>query len=270
MSISQQSDVAYFIATSVYFILYSVTTQDTGAFEKYISTVLQCSSNNVTAPVILTSLLFISRYREKQQFIPQESEYKLWIVSLMLADVELNDAAYAVKSWSQVSLLPIQELIHLRRVFLETIQYDLHVTEFQYSNWIQSLQRISHHVSSCIYYKSPIMYQQPTQQMMYQSLMRQNYMPVVPQPQLIPSIPPQQIPVQSIMQVPVSGMNGIPQRHQVMPMPPRLNVRSAQQQPCQILSPMKFPPRSAHPVFASNNMMKQMSNFMPTTMLPRY
>jgi hypothetical protein len=269
--ISQQNDVAYFIATSVYFILYSITTQDTSLFEKYISTVLQCSTNNVTAPVILTSLLYISRYRQKQQFIPQESEYKLWIVALMLADVELNDAAYAVKSWSQVSLLPIQELIHLRRVFLETIQYDLHVTEIQYSNWIQSLQRISHHVSSCLYYKSPMMYP-PHQQMVYQSLMRQNYIPpshpVQPmvQPQVISNIPAHQVPVQPMMQV----MPNNSFRQQMVPVAMPRSSRSVQ--PCHVLSPNLFPTRQEQPMIVSstNHMMKQMSNYMPTTVLPRY
>jgi hypothetical protein len=201
--------------------------------------------------------LYLRRYREKQQFIPPDSEYKLWIVSLMLADVELNDAAYAVKSWSQVSLIPIPELIHLRLVFLETIQYKLHVTERQYSNWIQSLQSISQHVSTCLFYKSPMMYRQP---MLYQPLMRQpNYMNAVPsiQPPMIQmnnvpapvhTMPPQPVPL-------AMPMHPI---HQMRMAPP---ARAAMSNQAQVQPMMSLP---------KDQMLKQMSNYMYTTVLPRY
>jgi hypothetical protein len=171
LNIPSANQVSQFISTTVYYLLYSISKQDI-SFEKYIQQILQCSYNNVTAPVILTSLLYVQRYCQKQRLIAPGSEYKIWTVALILADIQMNDAAYALKSWSQVTRISIPELIKLRRMFLETIHYDLNVSDVHYATWIQSLKEISQHVSICLYYKNV----QTTTQfntMHYQPLMRQ-------------------------------------------------------------------------------------------------
>ena len=153
--------VAQFISATVYYLLYSYSADQNNvvvlSFQNYIKSLLACTENNVTAPVILTSLLFVSRYVSCMKMygpIEQESEVKIWTTALMLADAAMNDSAYATKSWAQVTKIPLAECIQMRRVFLEVVNYDLHVTESQYSSWINALQQINAHVSSILYYKA--------------------------------------------------------------------------------------------------------------------
>ncbi|KAJ3372559.1 hypothetical protein HDU91_003257 [Kappamyces sp. JEL0680] len=174
--------VSQFIATTVYYLVYSYSADQSHptvqAFQSFISTILACTTNNVTAPVILTSLLYVSRYVQNTKFygpIQQGSEVKIWVTALMLADAVINDAAYAVKSWSDVTKIPVQECIKMRQVFLEIISYDLHVSEVQYDAWINSLQQISAHVSSILFYKSTM--NGPAMNLISQPLMRQVYPP---------------------------------------------------------------------------------------------
>ncbi|KAJ3273328.1 hypothetical protein HDV01_004545 [Terramyces sp. JEL0728] len=194
--------VAQFISTTVFYLLYSVTDsnhQSVKNFQQYIHRILTVTTNNVTSPVILTSLLYLSRFVNKQTVmglsIPPEQEFQLWTTSLMLADVYLNDAAYAVKSWSQVTKTPISDCIKMRKMFLETINYDLHVTEQDYGNWITSLQRMSAQMSPLIYYKAQPVTVYPQQVMVVQPLMRpvRDQMVLSPVPtwnaQAIPSPP---------------------------------------------------------------------------------
>jgi Cyclin len=162
--------VSQFISTSVLFLIYGVISEKNVGFEKSILEILTSTQNNVNCPVILISLLYISRYCEKIKYygpIPKSCELKLWITALMLADATMNDAAYATKSWSLVTKIPIQECIRMRRVFLQVVNYDLHVTEVQYGLWINNLEQISAHVSSILAYKSvrnpsqPLLISQP-------------------------------------------------------------------------------------------------------------
>ena len=118
-------------------------------FKSFVDSILVCTENNVTPSVIMLSLLYIARYVERLQAlsstsslsssssspvensanpkytIPANSQIKIWITSLMLADAFLNDSAYATKSWALVSHLSIEDCVCLRRVMLETLNYDL-------------------------------------------------------------------------------------------------------------------------------------------------
>src|SRR4029078_7561773 len=117
-------------------------------------------TNNVTPSVIVTSLLYVSRYCQRLAsyglLSPPNAEIQVWTTALMLADVSLNDAAYAVKSWAQVTSIPTDECIRMRKKFLEMIKYDLQVTELQYATWISALQQISALVASVLQVKFPV------------------------------------------------------------------------------------------------------------------
>ncbi|KAI8896771.1 hypothetical protein BC833DRAFT_596290 [Globomyces pollinis-pini] len=176
---SNANNVSQFIATNVYCLVYKTTPNPNHpamtSFRKYIDTILSQTSNNVTSPVIFVSLLYVSRYMECAKYYnyPKSSinPVKLWTTALMLADVTLNDAAYAVKSWSQVTEIPVRECIYNRKCFMELIKYDLNVTEVQYAEWIDSLKRISRIVSSLVQQQYPSQYHIPSQ-MVCQPLMR--------------------------------------------------------------------------------------------------
>ena len=73
----------------------------------------------------------------------------------------------------------------MRRVFLEVVNYDLHVTELQYGSWINDLEQISAHVSSILVYKTSgfVNPQQPI--LVSQSLLKQP--PITLSPGYVPN-----------------------------------------------------------------------------------
>lgn len=175
---NQTYQVAQFIATTVYYLFYEVTADqehpEVIGFRQYIQNILECSSNNVNVSVIFTCLLYVERYvtaAKKFGISITGSEIKVWSAALMLADVFLNDAAYAVKSWADVTGIQIRECIIMRKTFLETINYSLAVTMKEYDDWVARLNVISDHVNSVLAYKARQGYIQ--QEMVYQSLMKQ-------------------------------------------------------------------------------------------------
>ena len=172
--------VVQFISTTIYFLLFQSTADrnhpSVMAFEVYIQRILNCSTNNVTVPVIFTALFYVDRYAKRLRLngiSRRDSEAQILVASLMLADVYHNDAAYAVCSWSELSSFSMQECIKMRKQFLEIIDYDLYISFVQYNRWIVELKRISNLVSTVMFYNEnkpalPI----NTPPMSYQSLMR--------------------------------------------------------------------------------------------------
>jgi hypothetical protein len=176
---NQIKSVAQFIATTVYYIFYSVTAEqqhpEVLGFRKYIQNILECSTNNVNTSVIFISLLYVSKYVSNAKSLGityAGTEIKVWSASLMLADVYLNDAAYAVKSWSDVTGIPIKECISIRKTFLQMIKYTLHVTLQEYNTWISKLYAISDHANTVLAYKCRQNYLQRQEKILYQSLMK--------------------------------------------------------------------------------------------------
>ena len=172
--------VVQFISTTVYFLLFQSTADrnhpSVMAFEVYIQRILNCSTNNVTVPVIFTALFYVDRYSKRLRLngiSRRDSEAQILVASLMLADVYHNDAAYAVCSWSELSSFSLQECIQMRRQFLEIIDYDLFLSFEQYSRWIVELKRISNLVATVMHYnQTKIAAPTNTPQLSYQSLMR--------------------------------------------------------------------------------------------------
>ena len=172
--------VVQFISTTIYFLLFQSTADrnhpSVMAFEVYIQRILNCSTNNVTVPVIFTALFYVDRYAKRLRLngiSRRDSEAQILVASLMLADVYHNDAAYAVCSWSELSSFPTIECIKMRKQFLEIIDYDLYLSFEQYSRWIIELKRISNLVTTVMYYnQNKTLVPINTPPMSYQSLMR--------------------------------------------------------------------------------------------------
>ncbi|KAI8895991.1 hypothetical protein BC833DRAFT_622539 [Globomyces pollinis-pini] len=146
---SDTLSISSFIATTVYCLIYSTPQNPRHpaieTFRCYIEKILSQTSNNVTPPVIFTSLLYVQRYLQQIKYniqIRSIDPTVLWTIALILADVSLNDAAYAVKSWAEVSNIPLNVCIERRKQFMEFIVYDLNVTEIQYGNWISHLKQL--------------------------------------------------------------------------------------------------------------------------------
>jgi hypothetical protein len=198
-------EVAQFISTALYFILFATAIDHSNPkiiqFENYIQNILTCSANNVNVSVICTSLLYVDRYTKKLQrsHMPrQESAVRAWVSALMLSDAYHNDAAYAIKSWSELTQIPVTECIFMRKRFLETIHYDLHVTVEHHNSWISQLKRMSDHASAVMYYNNMAKSLQAQAEsanfhMQYQSLMRSTpavgYFSNNNPSQMIPAVP---------------------------------------------------------------------------------
>ena len=176
---SRSTEVAKFVSKMVYFLVFNCTADHSHPavleFESYIQNVLKCSSNNVNINVLLTSLLYVSRYVKVAAKGTANNSVNIWTVALMLSDVYHNDCAYTVKSWSQVTMIPLISLIKMRKQFLETIFYDLDVTVQEYKDWTNNLQVMSNYVTVAAQYqkqRAQLQLEQTYQQMGYQSLMR--------------------------------------------------------------------------------------------------
>ncbi|KAH6600926.1 hypothetical protein BASA50_001931 [Batrachochytrium salamandrivorans] len=159
--------LAHFI-TSVVFILWRSRSLSESAsafvqFQNYVLKLLRSTSNNVTPPVILTSLKYIERLRSVTPCSPTSSsplspssipshddsvsgsgspgtELRIWVTALSIADAFVNDNAYTVRSWAEVSGFSAIECATMRKEFLEAIDHRLYIAEAEYANWLHALE----------------------------------------------------------------------------------------------------------------------------------
>ena len=59
----------------------------------------------------------------------------------MLADCFLNDHAFEMRSWSEVSGIPVLECVKMRREFLNALHFDLYISNAEYNAWIGALNK---------------------------------------------------------------------------------------------------------------------------------
>lgn len=116
-------------------------------FKAYIKSILSCTTNNVTLPVIMVSLLYVAKYVEYyvglvNRLIEPDSQERIWTAALMMADSFMNDSAYATKSWALVSRIPVEECVMMRRSFMEVLDYDLAIKPSKFSAWVGEVQSI--------------------------------------------------------------------------------------------------------------------------------
>ncbi|KAJ3221040.1 hypothetical protein HK099_003818 [Clydaea vesicula] len=135
---SKISNLPNFIAT----IVHAYTTKKTNklpnkSFVEYIRFIL--SLTKVSASTILVSLKYLQRL-SKQVPLVQGKEYKLFLVSLILADTYLADSPIAMKKWILIGGVNKKELNYLMRSFLHAIGYNLFINNNQYVEWLSTLE----------------------------------------------------------------------------------------------------------------------------------
>ncbi|CAM0142883.1 unnamed protein product [Umbelopsis sp. WA50703] len=97
----------------------------------------------VSSSVVILALKYISLVRQRHSQTGETgSEYRLFVVSLMLASKFLDDSTYASRTWAQVSQFPIAELNQCEMEFLDAIGYSLHVPELKYLEWLKYLEEL--------------------------------------------------------------------------------------------------------------------------------
>ncbi|KAF9424169.1 hypothetical protein BGZ76_003548 [Entomortierella beljakovae] len=110
------------------------------AFRKFCLKVL--SATQLSSSVILLSLKYIQKLLKNNPSIhgQQGSEFRLFTVSLMLANKFLDDNTFTNKTWSEVTGISVQEINVMEMEFLNQVQFSLFVSEAEYLDWLHSLE----------------------------------------------------------------------------------------------------------------------------------
>ncbi|PIA19395.1 hypothetical protein COEREDRAFT_79317 [Coemansia reversa NRRL 1564] len=111
-------------------------------FQKFCSELLR--STQIAVPIVMLALLYVQRFKQRFPGLygGSGSEYRMFVVALMLSSKILEDNTFTVQTWSEVSHLPVKELIIMQREFLLALDHRLHVTDTEYNAWIGKLQTI--------------------------------------------------------------------------------------------------------------------------------
>ncbi|GJJ73806.1 hypothetical protein EMPS_06164 [Entomortierella parvispora] len=110
------------------------------AFKKFCLKVL--SATQLSSSVILLSLKYIQKLLKNNPSIhgQQGSEFRLFTVSLMLANKFLDDNTFTNKTWSDVTGISVKEINVMEMEFLNQVQFSLFVSETEYLDWLHSLE----------------------------------------------------------------------------------------------------------------------------------
>ncbi|KAG0256645.1 hypothetical protein BGZ95_005444 [Linnemannia exigua] len=100
------------------------------------------SATQLSSSVILLSLKYIQKLLKNNPSIhgQQGSEFRLFTVSLMLANKFLDDNTFTNKTWSDVTGINVKEINVMEMEFLNQVQFSLFVSEAEYLDWLHSLE----------------------------------------------------------------------------------------------------------------------------------
>ncbi|KNZ61125.1 hypothetical protein VP01_1449g10 [Puccinia sorghi] len=103
------------------------------------------NTTQVSHSVVLLALFYIHRLKSLNPIKPNsKSEYRIGVVSLMLANKMLDDHTYTAKTWSEVSRLPLGSLNDGEIEFLRGLHFELHVNIRDFSAWFKLLHGMVH------------------------------------------------------------------------------------------------------------------------------
>ncbi|KAI9482210.1 hypothetical protein LPJ78_001121 [Coemansia sp. RSA 989] len=101
-------------------------------------------STQIAMPIVVLALLYVHKFKQRYPGLHggNGSEYRMFVVALMLASKYLEDNTFTTQTWSEVSHLPARELAIMQREFLLALDHRLHVPDSEYNAWITRLQKI--------------------------------------------------------------------------------------------------------------------------------
>ncbi|KAJ2144139.1 hypothetical protein IW136_001449 [Coemansia sp. RSA 678] len=101
-------------------------------------------STQIAVPIVMLALLYVHKFKLRFPGLSGGcgSEYRMFVVALMLASKFLEDNTFTTQTWSEVSHLPARELAIMQREFLVALDHRLHVADTEYNAWIARLQTI--------------------------------------------------------------------------------------------------------------------------------
>ena len=137
---AQLADFASFVINSIWHSSDSPALLKRSAFRKFIEDILR--KTRVSISVVILALRYVRRLKESSPSISgaDGSEYRLALVSLILAAKFLDDNTYTNGAWAEVCSLMVGEVNLMEREFLAGVQYRLNVTEEEYSEWLHYLE----------------------------------------------------------------------------------------------------------------------------------
>ncbi|KAI8049445.1 cyclin-domain-containing protein [Gilbertella persicaria] len=129
------------------------------AFKKFCYQVLTATQLKESA--VYLSLKYIAILLQSNPSIEgaEGSEYRLFIVALMLANKFLDDNTFTNKTWSDVSGMKVHDLNIMEAEFLEALDYNLFVRQHEYDNWRHLLEECRDRAQMS-YYDNPQQRQQ--------------------------------------------------------------------------------------------------------------
>lgn len=129
------------------------------AFKKFCFQVL--TATQLSESAVYLSLKYIAILLQSNPTIEgaEGSEYRLFIVALMLANKFLDDNTFTNKTWSEVSGMKIKDVNIMESEFLEALDYNLFVRSDDYNIWKQLLQECRQR-ATLSYYDHPQQRQQ--------------------------------------------------------------------------------------------------------------
>ncbi|RKO98749.1 hypothetical protein CXG81DRAFT_28443 [Caulochytrium protostelioides] len=111
------------------------------AFVKQVHRVIQ--TTGVALPVLLIALLYLGRLRHACPDAAGEgSEYRLFIVALVLSQKYLDDNRFTNRTWSEVSGIGLRDLNVVEIDFLVRIEWNMYVAKAEYTQWLRGIQML--------------------------------------------------------------------------------------------------------------------------------
>ncbi|KAF9007846.1 cyclin-domain-containing protein [Cyathus striatus] len=112
----------------------------TPTFVQFMQKLLE--TTQVSQSVIVLSLHYIYRLKERNRFTPAQSgsEFRIAVAALMMANKFLDDNTYTNKTWSEVSGIDLDEINRMEREFLMGVDFNLYVDKSTYESWLNLLK----------------------------------------------------------------------------------------------------------------------------------
>ena len=104
-------------------------------FPNYIYNVLKPISHKITLSVIYCALKYINKISDITRNKTPYSEYKVFIIAMHLADIQLNDKPYTLSTWSKLSGICIDNIKLMRKDFLILLDYNINISNEEYKLW---------------------------------------------------------------------------------------------------------------------------------------
>lgn len=122
-------------------------TQESFLFGRFLKHVLK--TTKISCTVLILSLKFaqqfLHRYRTQDtRFCAglESNQFRLFVISLLLADKYSEDHPYTNESWSSMSGIPVKDVNTMERAFLALMQHGLYIHEVEFREWTKSLQNL--------------------------------------------------------------------------------------------------------------------------------